>query len=239
MPMNSRVKILLIPFLFFACTAQQIQQITDAIGVEDELTADQVASGLKEALVNGVNTGTQKVGKVDGYFKNPQIKIPFPPDVQKVENTLRDIGLGSEVDRFVKTLNRGAEEAAKEAKPVFVSAIRQMTINDAWNILKGEDKEAATNYLKRTTSSELRTKFSPIVKKALDNTNATKYYGEIITRYNQIPLLDNVNPDLEEYATQKAMDGLFLMIAEEEQKIRANPAARTTDLLKRVFKEQD
>jgi hypothetical protein len=237
--MNSRVKTLLLGILFFGCTAQQIQSITDAIGYEDELTTDQVANGLKEALIKGVSTGTQKVGKVDGYFKNPQIKIPFPPDVQKVENTLRDIGLGSEVDRFVKTLNRGAEEAAKEAKPVFVSAIKQMTINDAWSILKGEDKEAATNYLKRTTSNELRSKFSPIVQKALNQTNATKYYSDIITRYNKIPLVDDVNPDLEAYATEKAMEGLFVMIAEEEKKIRANPAARTTDLLKRVFKEQD
>ncbi|WP_420575465.1 DUF4197 domain-containing protein [Ekhidna sp.] len=237
--MNSRVKILLIAILFFGCTAQQIQSISDVIGYEDELTADQVASGLKEALVKGVSTGTQKVGRIDGYFKNPKIKIPFPPDVQKVENTLRDIGLDSEVDRFVKTLNRGAEEAAKEAKPVFVSAIKQMTINDAWDILKGSDKEAATNYLRRTTSDELRKKFSPIVKRALDQTNATKYYSEIITRYNTIPLVDDVNPDLESYATQKAMDGLFVMIADEEKKIRANPAARTTDLLKRVFKEQD
>ena len=120
---------------FFGCTAQQIQSISDAIRYEEGLTAEQVASGLKEALVNGVSTGTQKVGKVDGYFKNPQIRIPFPPDVQKVENTLRNIGLGTEVDGFVKTLNRGAEEAAKEAKPVFVSAIRQMTINDVWGIL--------------------------------------------------------------------------------------------------------
>ncbi|WP_245811232.1 DUF4197 domain-containing protein [Ekhidna lutea] len=225
--------------LLFGCTAQQIQSISDAIGLEEELTAEQVASGLKEALVKGVTTGTQKVGKVDGYFKNPQIKIPFPPDIQKVENTLRDVGLGNEVDRFVKTLNRGAEEAAKEAKPVFVSAIKQMTIDDAWDILKGTDKEAATNYLMRTTSDELRDKFSPIVKRALGQTNATKYYSEIITRYNKIPMVEDVNPDLESYATEKAMEGLFFMIASEEKKIRANPSARTSDLLKKVFKEQD
>ncbi len=237
--MNSRFKILSFALIFFGCTAQQIQSITDAIGLEEGLTSEQVASGLKEALVKGVTTGTQSVGRVDGYFKNPKIKIPFPPDVQKVENTLRDIGLGNEVDRFVKTLNRGAEEAAKEAKPIFVSAIKQMTISDAWNILKGEDKEAATNYLRRTTSDQLRNKFSPIVKKALDNTNATRYYSEIISRYNKIPLVDDVNPDLQGYATEKAMEGLFFMIAKEEKEIRANPAERTTELLKKVFKEQD
>lgn len=237
--MKSRVKIVSIAIILFGCTAQQIQSITDAMGYEEGITTEQVISGLKEALVKGTNTGTQNVSKVDGYFKNPNIKIPFPPDVQKVENTLRDVGLGSEVDRFVKTLNRGAEEAAKEAKPVFVSAIKQMTINDAWDILKGEDKEAATNYLKRTTSDILRQKFSPIMKRALDNTNATKYYADLINSYNKIPLVDDVDPDLENYATQKAMDGLFYMIAKEEQKIRKDPAARTTDLLKKVFKEQD
>ncbi|WP_420315821.1 DUF4197 domain-containing protein [Ekhidna sp.] len=237
--MKSSIKIVSIAFLLFGCTAQQIQSITDAIGYEEGLTSEQVASGLKEALIQGISTGTQKVGKVDGYFKNPSIKIPFPPDVQKVENTLRDIGLGSQVDRFVKTLNRGAEEAAKEAKPVFVSAIRQMTINDAWTILKGDNKEAATDYLKRTTSDELRSRFGPIVKRALEETNATKYYSEIITRYNKIPLVETVNPDLETYAIEKAMEGLFFMVAKEEKNIRANPASRTTDLLKRVFKEQD
>ena len=237
--MNSRFYFLALAIIIFGCTAQQIQSITDAIGMEEGLTTEQVASGLKEALVKGVSTGTQNVGRIDGYFKNPKIKIPFPPDVQKVENTLRDIGLGSEVDRFVKTLNRGAEEAAKEAKPIFVSAIRQMTIQDAWSILKGDDKEAATNYLRKTTSDQLRSKFSPIVEKALNNTNATKYYSEIITRYNKIPLVDDVNPDLQGYATEKAMEGLFFMIAKEEKEIRANPVERTTELLKKVFKEQD
>lgn len=237
--MKSRVKTLSFAFIFLSCTAQQIQSLSDIVGYEEGLTAEQVGAGLKEALVKGVSTGTQKVGKLDGYFKNPQIKIPFPPDVKKVENTLRDIGLGSEVDRFVMTLNRGAEEAAKEAKPVFVSAIKQMTINDAWNILKGSDKEAATNYLRRTTSNELRAKFSPIVKRALSNTNATKYYSDIVSRYNKIPLVEKVNPDLESYATEKAMEGLFFMIADEEKKIRANPGARTTELLKKVFREQD
>lgn len=237
--MKSRLKFLSVLFLLCGCTAQQIQSISDAIGYEEGLTAEQVASGLKEALIKGTSSGTQKVSKVDGYLKNPKIKIPFPPDIQKVENTLRDVGLGNQVDRFVTTLNRGAEEAAKEAKPIFVSAIRQMTINDAWDILKGSDKEAATNYLRKSTSEELRNKFSPIVKKALDQTKATRYYADVINSYNKIPLVENVNPDLENYATEKAMEGLFYMIAEEEKQIRANPAARTTDLLKRVFKEQD
>ncbi len=223
-----------------ACTVQQIQKtIEDYTGVEEALTADDVANGLKEALVAGISKGSDNVGKLDGYLKNPSIKIPFPPDVQKVETKLRDIGLGNEVDKFVTTLNRGAEEAAKEAKPIFISAIKSMTIEDAWGILKGDDKEAATNYLKRTTSDQLRSKFTPVIKSALDKTNATKYYGDIISTYNKIPFIEKVDENLEGYATEKAMDGLFFMIAKEEQNIRKDPLARTTELLKKVFKEQD
>ena len=145
--------------------------------------------------------------------------------------------MGSEVDRFVMTLNRGAEEAAKEAKPIFISAIKSMTIQDAWGILRGEP-DAATQYLKRTTSAQLREKFKPVIQNALNKVNATKYYGDIVNTYNQIPLVQDVNPDLNEYATEKAMEGLFALIAKEEKNIRENPVARTTELLKKVFKEQ-
>jgi hypothetical protein len=174
---------------------------------------------------------------VDGYFKNPEIKIPFPPEVKKVEDRLRQIGLGGEVDKFVMTLNRGAEDAAKEAKPIFITAIKQMTIQDAWAILRGEP-DAATQYLKRTTSAQLKEKFKPVIQNSLNKVNATKYYSDIVTRYNQIPLVQKVNPELDSYATDKAIEGLFVMIAREEKEIRANPAARTTELLKRVFASQ-
>jgi hypothetical protein len=177
------------------------------------------------------------VSQVDGYFKNPQIKIPFPPDVKKVEDRLRQIGLGKEVDKFILTLNRGAEDAAKEAKPIFISAIRQMTIQDAWGILRGND-DAATQYLIRTTSAQLKEKFKPVIQNSLQKVNATKYYNDIVTRYNSIPMVQKVNPDLDDYATDKAIEGLFLMIAKEEKNIRADPAARTTELLKRVFGSQ-
>ncbi|HEY9489426.1 MAG TPA: DUF4197 domain-containing protein, partial [Chryseosolibacter sp.] len=144
---------------------------------------------------------------------------------------------GEEVDKFVTTLNRGAEDAAKEAKPIFVEAIRAMTIEDAWSILRGEN-DAATQYLRRTTSGLLREKFKPVIQNSLNKVNATKYYGEIVTRYNQIPLVQKVNPDLDDYATDKAIDGLFVMIAKEEKNIRENPIARTTELLKKVFGAQ-
>ena len=151
---------------------------------------------------------------------------------------MRQIGLGGEVDKFVMTLNRGAEEAAKEAKPIFIAAIKQMTIEDAWGILKG-DQDAATQYLKRTTTAQLKQKFEPVVESALNKVNATKYYTDIVTRYNNIPLVQKVNPDLNDYATDMAIQGLFTMIAKEEKNIRQDPIARTTDLLKRVFGSQN
>lgn len=231
-------RIIILALIVSACTSAQINQaLNDAnkmMNGEKPLTTAEVAEGLKEALVNGISKGSDQVSQLDGYFKNPEIKIPFPPDVKKVEDRLRQLGLGSEVDKFVMTLNRGAEDAAKEAKPIFIAAIKQMTIEDAWGILKGEPN-AATEYLKRTTSTQLKEKFSPVIQNSLDKVNATKYYGEIITRYNSIPLVQKVNPDLNEYATDLAMQGLFTMIAKEEKNIRENPVARTTELLKRVF----
>ena len=200
----------------------------------ESLTTEEVAQGLKEALTNGVSKGSDLVSQVDGYFKNPEIKIPFPPEVKQVETRLRQIGLGSEVDKFVLTLNRGAEDAAKEAKPIFVEAVRQMTIQDAWAILRGE-QDAATQYLKKSTSASLKEKFKPIIQNSLNKVNATKYYGDLVNSYNKIPLVQKVNPDLDEYATDKAIEGLFVMIAKEEKNIRENPVARTTELLKKVF----
>jgi hypothetical protein len=223
-----------------ACTTAQINQsiseVNKAMGTtaEKPLTTEEVGGGLKEALINGISKGSDLVSQMDGYFKNPEIKIPFPPEVKKVENTLRDIGLGSEVDKFVMTLNRGAEDAAKEAKPIFIAAIKGMTIQDAWAILKGEDN-AATEYLRKTTSVLLKEKFKPVIQTSLNKVNATKYYGDLVTRYNKIPLVEKVNPNLDDYATDRAVDGLFVMIAKEELNIRKDPIARTTDLLKRVF----
>jgi hypothetical protein len=224
--------------LVMACTTAQINQaINDGnkmLNGEKPLTTAEVGEGLKEALINGISKGSDLVSQMDGYFKNPEIKIPFPPDVKKVEDRLRQIGFGNEVDKFVMTLNRGAEDAAKEAKPIFIAAIKQMTIDDAWAILKGEP-DAATQYLKRTTSLQLKEKFKPVIQLSLDKVNATKYYGDIVNKYNSIPLVQKVNPDLNDYATEMAMQGLFTMIAKEEKSIREDPMARTTELLKRVF----
>ncbi len=221
-----------------ACSVQQIQKTMDDYLKDSKPTTEEVVSGLKEALQKGITNGANKASAVDGYFKNPQLKIPFPPDVKKVETKLRQLGLNDQVDRFIETLNRGAEEAAKEAAPIFISAIKSMTISDAWNILKG-DKDAATQYLQKTTTSQLEAKFKPVIQKALDKVSATKYYGDLVNTYNKIPLVEKVNPDLNDYATGKAIEGLFKLVAQEEANIRANPGARTTELLKKVFKEQD
>ena len=228
-------------FLLGGCTAAQINQtLTDvnkSLNGDQPLTSGEVAEGLKEALVQGVSKGSDLVSQLDGYFKNAEIKIPFPPEVKKVEDKLRQIGLGKEVDNFVMTLNRGAEEAAKEAKPIFVTAIKSMTIQDAWGILKGEPN-AATQYLMRTTTPQLTEKFKPVIQRALNKVNATKYYGDLVNTYNKIPLVEKVNPNLDDYATDRAIAGLFVMVAKEEKNIRDNPLARTTELLKRVFGSQ-
>jgi Protein of unknown function (DUF4197) len=200
-------------------------------------STEEVAEGLKEALSNGASKGSDIVSKLDGYYRNPEIKIPFPPEVAKVETRLRQVGMGAEVDKFIEALNRGAEEAAKEAKPIFVSAIKQMTIADAWAILKGE-KDAATKYLQKTTTTQLTDKFKPVVHNALEKVNATKYYTDLVTAYNKIPLVQKVNPNLDDYATERAISGLFVMVAKEEKNIRDNPGARTSALLKKVFSAQ-
>lgn len=202
------------------------------------LTSDDIARGLKEALTVGIRNSSTQASAVDGYLGNPLLKIPIPEEAQRIEKTLRDIGLGSQVDRFVVSLNRGAEDAAKKAVPVFVNAITSMSIQDAVGILKGE-KNAASVYLKRVAFDGLYKEFAPVVQTSLDQTNATKYYSDIANTYNRVPLVRNkLNPDLRDYATKKAIDGLFILVEQEEAKIRENPAARVTDLLKRVFSQQ-
>ncbi len=198
------------------------------------LSNDQVITGLKDALTIGTNNSTGIASKLDGYYKNPKLFIPFPPEAKEVKSRVDAIGMKSQTDKFVMTLNRAAEEAAKNAAPVFIAAVKGMSIGDGFTILKGADN-AATQYLKDNTSAELIQKFTPIVKAAIDKVEVTKYWKPIITKYNKIPMVQKQNPDLTAYVTQKAMVGLFMLIAEEELKIRKDPAARVTDILKNVF----
>ncbi|MBO9615058.1 MAG: DUF4197 domain-containing protein [Dyadobacter sp.] len=200
------------------------------------LAENEIVQGLKEALNIGISNGSESASKVDGFFKNELIKIAVPPEAQKVAQTLRKMGLGAEVDKFTLSLNRAAEDAAKKSKPIFVKAITSMTVPDALGILKGQD-DAATQYLKKSTNDELFKTFFPVVDSTLNLNKATEYYADIVKTYNQIPLVKKVNPDLKQYATQKTIDGLYVLIAQEEKKIRENPGARVTDLLKKVFSQ--
>lgn len=201
------------------------------------LTTAEVTEGLKEALKVGAKNSTGLASKTDGFFKNTQLFIPFPPEAEKVKSTLIKAGFSKQVDEFTMTLNRAAEKATEMALPIFVDAITQMTISDAMGILKGNDN-AATEYLKRTTSAQLQSAFKPIARDAINKVNLTSYWEPLASTYNKLTILTGgkaVNPNLEDYVTQKAIDGLFILIAKEEKSIRENPSARVTDILKRVF----
>ena len=195
---------------------------------------EEVGSGLKEALTNGVEKGVSQLSKPDGFFKDLSIKIPLPQEVSKVESKLRSLGQGKQVDQAIESINRAAEDATLAAKNIFVEAIKGMSINDAISILRGE-VNAATAFLDESTRAELSSKFEPMVRASLDKVGATKNWNTIFTNYNKLPLVQHVNPDLVSYATGKAIDGLFIQIAKEELNIRRNPSARSTDLLKKVF----
>jgi len=198
-------------------------------------TATEIALGLKQALENGTSYSSERLSTQNGFLGNAAIKILFPPEAQKAERTLRSLGFNSLCDNVVTSLNRAAEDAAREAKPIFINAIKQMTIADASNILLSGQTDAATQYFKRVTNSQLSDKFRPVIQNSLGKVGATKYWGDVVTRYNQIPLTTDINPDLTGYVTQMAINGLFHEIAQEELKIRQNISARNSTLLQRVF----
>lgn len=195
-----------------------------------------IVAGLKEALNVGTQKAVKKVSAADGYFKNPKIKIPLPRDLQKWADRLRKIGLGKKVDELELSMNRAAEQAAPKAKDIFVDAVKKMTITDARNILYGKNSNEATLYFEKHTRPSLFTLFFPVMKTALDNVGATKAYKYLLQKYNALPLVEKKEYSLDTYATDKALDGLFYMISQEEALIRKDPAARITDLLKKVFK---
>lgn len=197
-----------------------------------------VASGLKQALELGVSNGVDLLSKDGGYFKDQAVRILLPEELQKVDKTLRSIGLGSLADQGLKVLNEAAENAVSQAKPIFLSAIQNMTFTDAMNILKG-DNTAATTYLKNTTYNSLENAFSPKIQSSLSQVGADKVWENIINKYNQIPLVKPIEANLTKYVTQQAINGLFVKVADKEKEIRTNVAARTTPLLKSVFAMQD
>ncbi|AOC93477.1 hypothetical protein BB050_00321 [Flavobacterium anhuiense] len=235
-------KILLLAVTFSLISCAQVQQTLNqlpqiASQIPTTGTVD-IASGLKEALNKGITQQVSKLTAVDGFYKNEAVKILMPEELQKVDATLRKVGLSSLADEGIKMLNRAAEDAVKEATPIFVTAVKNMTFTDAKNILLGSDN-AATNYLQTSTTTALYAKFNPVIKNSFAKVGADAVWTKIITKYNTIPLVKKVNPDLTDYTTNQALSGVFKMIAVEEKEIRNNITARTTPLLQKVFAMQD
>ncbi|PXY47035.1 DUF4197 domain-containing protein [Flavobacterium hydrophilum] len=235
-------KILLLAITFSLTSCAQVQQTLNQL---PQLSSQipgvggvDIASGLKEALNKGITQQVSKLTAVDGFYKNEAVKILMPAELQKVDATLRKIGLGSLADEGIKVLNRAAEDAVKEATPIFVSAVKNMSFTDAKNILLGNDS-AATSYLQGSTTTALYGKFNPVIKSSFEKVGADVIWTKIINKYNTIPLVKKVNPDLTDYTTNQALAGVFKMIAVEEKEIRNNISARTTPLLKSVFAMQD
>ena len=201
---------------------------------DEGLTESEIIGGLKEALEIGTAEAVQVVSKVNGYYKNPDIHIPLPDDVRKVEKYMRMAGFGNKVDEFELSMNRAAEQAAPQAKSIFWKAIKQMTFEDARDILNGADN-SATLYFEEKTSAQLGEVFKPIVGQSMEQVGVTRTYKDLSKKAQTIPFVDKFSFDLDQYVTEKALDGLFVMLAAEEKKIREDPAARVTDLLKKVF----
>ena len=222
-----------------SCTPADLQRALDTIAnTSGQLTTEEIGAGLKEALNLGISKGADRLSLKDGYFKSAY-KILLPPEARKVTEKLQNVPGFAQVENVIlEKINRGAEDAAKRAKPIFVSAIKQMTFSDAMNILMGE-QNAATTYLHGATYDKLYQEFNPVIVQSLDKFDARKYWSDAVNAYNKIPFVQKANPSLDDYVTTQALTGLFGMVEKEEKNIRANVAARTTDLLKRVFAKQD
>jgi len=237
-------KILFTLFIITAVSTGANAQLKDLVGKGKEMLSGgslsnaDIGKALKEALNNGVTREVTKLTAEDGFYKNEAVKILLPPELQKVDKKLRQMGMASLADEGIKVLNRAAEDAVKEATPIFVDAITKMTITDAKKILMGADN-SATSYLQKTTTTPLYGKFSPVVKTSLDKVGADAVWEKIISKYNSLPLVTKVDPDLTDYVTNKALDGVFKMITVEEKNIRTNLSSRTSDLLKKAFALQD
>ena len=229
--------IIVLVFAFSISSCAEMQQVLNQFPNTQGLGVD-ISGGLKEALNNGISKQVTKLTATDGFYKNELVKILLPEELKKVDAGLRKIGLGSLADEGLKAINRAAEDAVKEAAPIFVSAVVNMSFTDAKTILLGNEK-AATNYLQNSTSTALYSKFNPVIKTSFSKVGADKIWANIINKYNTISLVKKVNPDLTDYVTNQAMQGVFTMIAIEEKNIRTNLNARTSLLLKQVFAMQD
>lgn len=232
-------KLLITSLVLQLSSCGELQQVIDQLPQEQTGIGNaQIAEGLRQALDKGIDEQVSKLTQEDGFFRNELVKIALPAELQKVDKTLRDIGLGNLADEGLKILNRAAEDAVGEATPIFVNAVKDITFDDAKNILLGSD-DAATQYLTKQTEAELYTKFSPVIKNSFDKVGADKIWSNLISKYNSIPLTNNVNPDLTDYVTQEALKGVYTMIAVEEKEIRTKVSSRSTELLRKVFRLQD
>ena len=234
--MKKKILLCLAAFQLFGCN--ELQQVVNQLPQAGALGNEEIASGLKEALNFGIEKQVSKLSAQDGFFKNELVKILLPEELSKVDKTLRDIGLGKLADEGLKVLNNAAEDAVREATPIFVDAVKNMSFTDAKNILLGADN-AATTYLEQQTNSKLYAKFNPIIEQSFKKVGADQIWSNLITKYNTLPLTNDVNPDLTEYVTQEALEGVYTMISIEEKEIRNKVSSRPTDLLKRVFTLQD
>jgi hypothetical protein len=235
--MNVRTTaIVLVVLLFTTPASAQFDQILKSLGLSQPhgLSDEKISSGLREALKIGTENAVRFTGRLDGYFKNQAIKILMPEKLRTMEKTLRTVGLGPQVDEFTLSMNRAAERAAPAAKQIFWDAIGEMTFQDAKKILSGNET-AATDYFKAKTTDKLTTAFRPIVDEATNEVGVTRQYKELVGRFQSIPFVKAETVDIDQYITAKALDGLFYVVAQEEKKIRTDPAARVTDLLKEVF----
>jgi uncharacterized membrane protein YheB (UPF0754 family) len=234
--MIKKIGLLLVIFQFSACG--ELQQVVNQLPTGKGISNTQIANGLKEALNKGITEQVSTLALKDGFYKNELAKILLPEELQKVDHTLRKIGLSKLADEGLKMMNRAAEDAVGEAIPIFVDAIKGMSFTDAKQILLG-DKNAATRFLQESTSSALYEKFNPIIKNSFHKVGADKIWMNLITKYNNLPLTNNVNPDLTDYVTKESLKSVFKMIAVEELAIREKASNRTTDLLRKVFALQD
>lgn len=231
-------KIILLLLVFPLSSCIEMQQVMNQLPQTQGIGGIDISAGLKEALNNGISRQVTKLAAVDGFYKNEAVKIVLPDELKKVDVSLRRIGLGSLADEGLKVLNRAAEDAVKEATPIFVDAVKNMTFTDAKTILMGNEN-SATSYLQNTTSTALYGKFNPVIKNSFNKVGADQVWTNIINKYNSIPFVKKVNPDLTDYVTNQAMVGVFKMIAIEEKNIRTNLNARTSVLLQKVFALQD
>lgn len=232
-------KIFLIMVVFTSLSCGELQQVIDTLPQDSGVLSNaDIAAGLRQALDFGIEKQVTKLTETDGFYKNELVKILLPEELQKVDKTLRDVGLGSLADEGLKVLNRAAEDAVKEATPIFVDAVKGITFNDAKNILLGNET-AATQYLEGRTQTALYNKFHPVIKNSFAKVGADQIWTNIITKYNSVPFTKDVNPDLTDYVTNEALEGVYTMIAVEEKEIRTKVSSRTTALLQKVFKLQD